>query len=133
MDEDAAKAERKRLKKAAKRAAKAAKAEGAAPTEAPEELPETQDGAVKKKKRKETEREGAAVGIAVDAGKKAKLQAAGGARASGLVLANVGDKEGAAAGPLIRKAFYTECAELAALSETARALPLPSGCPARRH
>ena len=132
MDEDAAKAERKRLKKAAKRAAKAAKAEGAAPTQAPEELPETHDGAVKKK-RKEAEREGAAVGLAVDAGKKAKLQAAGGARSSGLVLANVGDKEGAAAGPLIRKAFYTECAELAALSETARALPLPPGCPAQRH
>ena len=121
MDAGDAEAQRRQRKREARlqREAEQAAAQDTATEDGPAET--DAERIERKRKRKEAKRllrEGAAA-PAEQAVKKGK--AGGGASGAG-VCAKVGDHEAAAKGAAIKKSFYTECDELAALSTAVRAL-----------
>ena len=129
MDAKAAKRERK------EEARRLREAEQAAPPEdADEEAPaeETEEERRERKRlRKEKKRRLREAG-AVPAAQAVKRSKADGGASATAVCAKVGDHEAAAAGAPIKKSFYTECDELAALSTAVRALRRRSAAAAER-
>jgi hypothetical protein len=126
MDADEAQAARRRAKREARRAAQAADAPAEAEA-APEEAQDAPAGGEAKSKRKEEKKRAREAAAAQAAGaatpapssKKAKAPHTSGA-APAATCAKVGDHELAASGARIKKSFYTECAELAALTTAVR-------------
>ena len=132
MDTGDAEAQRRQRKREARRLREAeqAAAQETAVEDAPDETDE--ERRERKRKRKEAKRllREAAAAPAEQAAKRSK--AAGGPSAAG-VCAKVGDHEAAAKATPIKKSFYTECDELAALSTAVRALGRPAPPPHCRH
>lgn len=134
-EEELARLERKRLKKLAKKQARLQVASGAEEEAVEEPTGDNPDAdadaaarkqAKREKKRRRAEEEAAlnAEAALLSSGEKVAKKAShgqdglqhGGATTPA-ALANVGDHSAAATGSRFRKAFYTECAELAALSQ----------------